>query len=171
MLAGVLSGVLGLRSAVGRFQEGYGRGGKTRTVEVLHEEWTLDGEPLRDVIRLSFPDEMASPVEEVTLLSDRWVSSTPVRALERLLAGSPGDFDDGRIALYVCQVDGDFGCATLSVEVAIGEAVVEWRNLGWQVDYLPDVVAPVPSVSVRFERAQYESLLTDALARWRARDS
>ena len=27
------------------------------------------------------------------------------------------------------------------------------------------------SVSVRFERAQYESLLTDALARWRARDS
>ena len=165
----MLSGALGLRPAVGSFQEGYGWRNKTRLVEVPYEDWTLNGEPLRDLIRAAFPDDMAAPVSEVTLLSQRWVSSAPVRALERLLSGAPGDFDDGRTALYVCQVDGDFGCGTLSAEVLVGDDDVEWRDLGWQVDYEPGVRGIEPPLSVRFERTDYESVLNDALARWRAR--
>jgi hypothetical protein len=166
----MLTGTLGLRSAVRSFQQGYGWRDKTRTVEVPYDDWTLDEQPLRDLIRSAFPDDMAAPVSEVTLLSERWVPSAPVGALERLLSGTPGDFEDGRIALYVCQVDGDFGCATFSTEVVVGEVEVEWRNLGWQVDYEPGVRGIEPPLSVRFQRAAYDSVLNDALARWRARD-
>ena len=95
--------IRGLRPAVGALQEGYGWRNKTRTVEVPYDDWTLDGEPLRDFIRTASPAEMAAPASEVTLLSERWVPSAPVRVLERLLLGAPADFDDGRIALYVCQ--------------------------------------------------------------------
>jgi hypothetical protein len=165
----MLSGALGLRRTVGSFREGYGWGDKTGTVEVAYEDWTIDGEPLRDLIRGAFPEDLAAPVWEVTLLSERWVPSAPVRALECLLAGAPGDFDDGRIALYVCQVDGDFGCAALSAEVVVGEDAVEWRNLGWQVNYEPGVRGAEPPLSVRFERAAYDFVLNDALARWKSR--
>jgi hypothetical protein len=165
----VLTGTLGLRDAVASFRQGYGWGDKTRVQEVAFEDWTLDGELLRDLIRRSFPEDMAAPDGEVTLLSDRWVASAPVRALERLLAGQPGDFDDGRIALYVCKVDGDLGCATLSADVVVGTETVEWRDLGWQVDYEPGVKGAHPPLSIRFDRTAYEAVLREALARWRLR--
>ena len=164
----MLSGVLGLREAVGTFQEGYGWRNKSRIHEVVYEDWTLDGEPLRDIIRAGFPEDLAAPQSEVTLLSDRWVPSAPLRTLERLLVGAPGDFEDGRIALFVCQVDGDFGCATLSAEVVVRDEVVEWQNLGWQVDYESGVRGADPPLSIRFARDAYDAVLTEAMKRWRA---
>ena len=168
---GVLTGVLGLRDSVGSFQEGSGWGNKIRVQEVPFEDWTLDGELLRDVIRKAVAGQVAAPDGEGTPLSDRWVASTPVEALERLLAGQPGDFDDGRIALYVCQVDGDAGCGTLSADVVIGPDIVEWRDLGWQVNYQPGIAGVDPPLSIRFGRSQYEAVLRAALTRWQARAS
>lgn len=170
----VLTGVLGLRDSVGSFRETSGFRNKIRVHEVPFEDWTLDGQLLRDVIRDAVAEQIPAPDGEVTLLSDRWVASAPVAALERLLAGRPGDFGDGRIALYVCQVDGDLGCATMSADVAIGPDTVEWRNLGWQVNYEPGVSGADPPLSIRFQRIDYEAVLREALARWRdrsARDS
>lgn len=165
----VLSEALGLRDAVSWFSEASTWGNKSRVHEVPFEDWTLDGELLREMIRSLASEQIAAPGEEVTLLSDRWVGSTAVKAIARLLAGRPGHFDDGRIALYVCQVDGDFGCATFSADVVIGPDSVEWRNLGWQVNYEPGVAGLEPPLSIRFERTAYEAVLGKALVRWQAR--
>jgi hypothetical protein len=167
----VLTGALGLRDAVGSFREAAGFGNKIRVHEVPFEDWTLDGRLLRDVIRDAVAEQMAAPGGEVTLLSDRWVAPAPVEALERLLAGRPGDFEDGPIALYVCQVDADPGCATMSADVVIGSDTVEWRNLGWQVNYQPGVAGADPPLSIAFRRSDYEAILREALARWRDRSA
>ena len=165
----VLIGELGLRDAVGSFTEGRLFGKKLRVVEVPFEDWTLDGELLRDVIRAAVAEHIAAPAGEITPLSDRWHAAVPIEALERLLVGRPGDFDDGRIALYLCQVDGDPGCATVSAHVVIGDDTVEWRNLGWQVNYEPGIAGADPPLSIRFPRSNYEAVLHDALTRWRDR--
>lgn len=168
----MLTGALGLRAAVRSFHEAGGiLGNQTREHAVAFEDWTLDGQLLRDVIRDVAAAQVAAPDEEVTPLADRWITSAPIDALDRLLAGHPGDFEDGRIALYVCQVDGDPGCATMSAEVVIGPDTVEWRNLGWQVNYESGIAGVDPPLSIQFQRSDYEGLLREALARWRARSA
>ena len=63
----------------------------------------------------------------------------------------------------------------------MADAAVEWRDLGWQVDYEPydtETDAVNPPRTFRFDRAQYESVLrplrehfaamaTTAAPRWR----
>ncbi len=163
------TGALGLREAVGSFREQSGWRDKDHVHRVHFEDWTLDGQLLRDLIRENAAEQIATPDGEVTPLSDRWVATVPVAALERLLAGGPGEFADGRIALYVCQVDGDLGCATLSAQVVVGADAVEWRNLGWQTDYESGISGMDPPLSIQFQRSQYEAVLREALVRWRNR--
>ena len=53
----------------------------------------------------------------------------------RLLAEVSGDFEDGRVALFVCPECGDLGCGAVSVRIRrVGRAIV-WEEFGWQTNY------------------------------------
>ncbi len=73
-------------------------------------------------------------------------------------------FQDGRVALLLCAC-GDLDCPTLSANVVVNDATVEWRDVGWQVSYEPfeaqDVVREQPHMT--FERSAYEALVADLL--------
>jgi hypothetical protein len=58
-------------------------------------------------------------------------------------------------------VCGDLGCRALSADVVVTATTVEWRELGWQVDYEPfdatDVIEPARGFI--FDRNEYEAVL------------
>src|SRR6478735_7959511 len=94
-------------------------------------------------------------IKEMTWLceQDPWPAGA-VDNLRRLLGQQPGDFPDGRVSILVCPIDADLGCATLSVELVMDADMVQWRDLGWQVDYQPlnpaeDLLEPSRSYQFR----------------------
>ena len=56
-------------------------------------------------------------------------------AQARLLDESPGDFDDGRVALFVCPECGDLGCGAVSIRLRREGQSVVWDEIGWQTNY------------------------------------
>ncbi|MEC3981149.1 hypothetical protein [Amycolatopsis sp. H20-H5] len=100
----------------------------------------------------------------MTLLSEagRWAGDS----LRRLLGQAPGDFDDGRVALLVCPIDHDLGCAALSARPTFGDGWVGWSDFGGQTDYEPFEPDTPLAADVRFERAAYEALLDDLLRKY-----
>ena len=70
---------------------------------------------------------------------------------------------DGRVALLVCPIDQDVNCRALTTRLVRDADVVEWRDVGWQVDYedfVPEADEYGPLLSFRFSRPQYETLLS-----------
>jgi hypothetical protein len=127
------------------------------------EDWTVDGVPLRRLVADRWGvDDL--PIE----MSRLWPEdpSAAVASLRALLGEGPADFGDGRVALLVCPTDQDVSCRALGARVLIGEETVEWRDVGWQVDFEPFVPAPDeygPLPRFRFDRALYERLLRELL--------
>ncbi|MEV7553985.1 hypothetical protein AB0N89_30580 [Amycolatopsis sp. NPDC089917] len=142
---------LGVEPSVTRWNDG----------EARFLDWTIDGVALRDMD----PTQHQTPL---FLDDDRW-RETAVATLSRLLGDLPGDFDDGRVALLFCPMCGDLGCGGYSVEVVLGDDVVEWRAYGWQYDYEPfDSAQEFAFAVARFDRKAYETLLRDLLSNYRA---
>jgi hypothetical protein len=55
-----------------------------------------------------------------------------IEQLDQLLGRKSGDFSDGRVALYLCPIDGDLWCGAVSVEIERTSESVTWQKLGWQ---------------------------------------
>lgn len=153
-------------------------------------EWTINDVPLTELVghETSIPrlHAAADPIEREDLLhrlrGDRGGPPTAARTfhrtwLNRALGrrGTPWApfgpaFDDGRVVLLECPC-GDLDCGALTTEVVIGDDVVEWRAIGWQVTYSPfegfnDVVR-----SATFDRSDYIHLIDDLLAKdWTLRE-
>ncbi len=53
----------------------------------------------------------------------------------RLLAEVPGDFADGRVALFVCPECGDLGCGAVSARIRRDGQSILWEEFGWQTNY------------------------------------
>lgn len=150
----------------------------TRTVDLTErkpverdtafEDWLVDGVPLRTHVAARWA--VAEPPRELTRL---WPDA-PVEAvhgLRALLGEGPPDMSDGRVALLVCPIDQDINCRTLTTRVVQEAAEVEWRDVGWQVDYedvVPRADAYGPLLSFRFARSEYEPLLRTLLADYEA---
>lgn len=141
--------------------------GMVRRRERLHQieylDFTIDGTPLRTLVT-QLPDT-ACPVEEMTRLSDEQPDEA-VEQLRRLLGEVASDFENGRVALLVCMVCGDLGCRALSASLTATEECVEWRDLGWQVDYEPfdgTEADFTPPLTFRFDRSAYTSTLRGLL--------
>ena len=139
--------------------------------ELVFEDWVVDGVPLRQLV--AEREETVDPVQEMTYLCEAppW-PELAVAGLRRLLGEEPGDFDDGRISLLVCPVDADLGCRALSATLVLDGETVEWRDVGWQVDYEPFSTTEGgfdPPMHFRFDRAAYTTLLRGALAGWGTR--
>lgn len=142
---------------------------ETQTVRYL--DWTIDGRPLRDY----FPDDAGEAGPETTSLVASPVQGTTNLGMSNLhhllgtraTAAGWDTFDDGRIALLFCPTCADLDCATLSCELVITPSTVEWRDVGWQVGYLPfldpEATATQTPKAFTFERQPYESLLSRIL--------
>ena len=113
-------------------------GRRTQLQTYTFADWTVDGVPLRDLVRLQGGGRhptVLGPPSDVTYLVEG--SDEAVPQIERLLGHAPADFPDGRVALLVCAFDWDLGCGALSAQVEVTPEIVLWRNLGWQADHDP----------------------------------
>lgn len=154
-----------------RSVRGSGRRQEKFTESLDFQDWTINGAALRDLVtRRGDAPVPHQPVKEMTWLCERepWPSGA-VDNLRRLLGQEPGDFPDGRVSVLVCPIDADLGCATLSVELVMDADTVQWRDLGWQVDYQPldpaeDLLEPPQSY--RFGRPEYNRLVSELLAQY-----
>jgi hypothetical protein len=124
-------------------------------------DFMIDGVPLRTAVR----EQGGTPGDEMSVLATDLSAEYLGLAVRRLLGQASADFGDGRLALYVCPECGDLGCGALSAVVErVGDDVV-WRDFGWQDTVEPDVYFEdfTGTKSVRFDRAQYEGILTSWL--------
>jgi hypothetical protein len=133
-------------------------------------DWTVDGEPLRD--RFGLDDE--SPCRDVTLLLEHSEGdSFAIESLKALLGESSSgldpwvQYDDGRAGVLFCPQCGGLDCGAVSVEVVMGNDVIEWRNVAYQDGNTGAVLTDDgPAISLIFNRDEYESLLRSLLDRW-----
>lgn len=147
-------------------------------------EWTLNDVPLHGMFdgesHLSPLCSEAPASERQELLArlrgDRCDPPTFVKRfertwLDRLLRrrGIPWApfgpaFEDGRVVLLRCPC-GDLDCGALTTEVVVGDDVVEWREIGWQVTYESFTGSNDAIRSAQFDRAQYTSVMDDLASR------
>ncbi|MDX6222154.1 MAG: hypothetical protein QOD91_1208 [Frankiales bacterium] len=135
--------------------------------ELAFLDFTVDTVPLRELV--TDPREPPNPAREMTRLCEAWPEEAE-HGLRRLLGEEPADFAGGRVALLVCPIDADLGCAAVSAALARGDGWVEWRDLGWQVSHEPFDVARNrldPPMSFRFEADAYDLVLRDRLEHFR----
>lgn len=138
-------------------------GRRTRLETYTFADWTVDGLPLRDLVRLQGGGPhptILGPYSDVTYLVEG--SDEAVPQIERLLGHAPADFPDERVALLVCAFDWDLGCGALSAQVDLTPQRVYWRNLGWQADCDPEVDYLSPALTFGFERPAYDKVLQTA---------
>lgn len=123
----------------------------------VFQDWTVDGVPLRKLLHVR---NLGGLQQEMSYLTEG--SEEAVGQIDRLLARSPADFNDGRVALLVCPVDWDLNCGAISAEIVVSQGTIEWRNLGRQRIYDPQVQLTYPPLSLVFDRLSYEDVLLSA---------
>ncbi|MCX6406983.1 MAG: hypothetical protein NTV28_08700 [Propionibacteriales bacterium] len=146
-------------------------------------EWTINGVPLREIVgdpSSMSPLYVAADEDQrrellLRLRGSRTDLPTFVPRFERSrldrLLGRRGipwapfgpAFEDGRVVLLECPC-GDLDCGALTTEVVVGDDVVEWRVIGWQVTYEPFAGFNAKVWSARFDRSQYVAVIDDVLA-------
>lgn len=146
-------------------------------------EWTINGVPLSTLVGAGSQTPLLYAMADAderneTLLrlrGDRTDKPTFVPRFERSwldkllrLRGLPWAFtgpafEDGRVVLLKCLC-GDLDCGALTTEVVIGDEVIEWRDIGWQVTYEPFQGFNDEVRSARFDRDQYTAVIDEVLA-------
>lgn len=126
------------------------------------EDWTVDETPLRNLLDSG---TLGGLKQETTYLTEHF-DREAVAQINRLPGHSPPDFEDGRVALLICPIDWDLDCGAITAAIVIGQATVEWRDLGWQTTNEPEVELAEPPVTLVFERPDYEQVLLDAQAHY-----
>ena len=144
-----------------------------RPHEVCHTirflDWTVDGSPLRNLIR--FVD--GSVPSEPSFLDTQFRSGPQPGASLRALLGKgdptaedPICFSDGRVALLRCWC-GDIFDRSVSADIRFTDSLVRWNEIALQdepnVWTGPDGVEPF---SLTFARDQYESTVNALLHDW-----
>ena len=80
----------------------------------------------------------------------------------RLLAELPGEFADGRVALFVCPECGDLGCGAVSVRLRKEGESILWEEFGWQTNY-EEEWHPIEGLGpYSFDFEQYKSAIQAA---------
>lgn len=59
------------------------------------------------------PEELAPLEFGATSLRDDLPPKVAIEQLDQLLGRKSGDFSDGRVALYLCPIDGDLWCGAV----------------------------------------------------------
>ncbi|MGY1754299.1 hypothetical protein ACI79H_14360 [Blastococcus sp. SYSU D01042] len=136
--------------------------------DTAFDDWSIDGVPLRTHVAARWA--VAEPPSELTRL---WPDAPreAVKGLHALLGTGAPDTSDGRVALLVCPIDQDLACRALTTRVVRDADVVEWQDVGWQVEYedfVPEADEYGPLLSFRFSRPQYETLLRSLLVEYEA---
>jgi hypothetical protein len=138
------------------------RGGYRTQVEFL--EFVIDGVRFGEILQER--DGGSTVMSDlVSVLVPSWPDGFLERQVRRLLGKAPAELADGRLALYVCPECGDLGCGAVTVAVRRTGNEVVWTDPGWQTDYEPDVEGFGGLGTFRFERRQYDTLLTTLLRR------
>ncbi len=135
---------------------------RTREEGYAFEDWTVDGTPLRQLLDSGTLDGLKQETTHLTEHSDQ----DAVAQIDRLLGHGPPDFEDGRVALLICPIDGDLDCGAITAAIVIEKDTVEWRDLGCQTTYDLEVELADPPLTVVFDRPDYERVLLDARARY-----
>jgi len=156
-------------------------GGGGCTIRVL--EFVIDGQPFPQLHQI--PDKVSSIWLETKCPSDhnKHYSTEQLEKfrtgrltwsehnIQTLLLEYPAPLDGGRVPLSVCQSCGGLGCGAVSAWVTMTDCFVEWSYFGYERDFEPQDIYPLDGMAedtlLRFDRAQYEAALRDALIRVR----
>ena len=126
---------------------------------------------LRELIVV--PEELAPLEFGATSLRDDLPPRAAIEQLDQLLGRKSGDFSDGRVALYLCPIDGDLWCGAVSVEIERTPESVTWQKLGWQQPEPLDgpEIDLFHNESFTFDRRQYEDVFEALRSKYAERTS
>ena len=147
-----------------------------RLEPAVHTHNVLDGR-VRRYPRSHFLDFLIDGVsllstahEQDTLVTDLnrdWAPEAVASAVEALVGRGPARyFDEGRVPLLVCASCGEPEGGTITAGLDVGPTEVTWSGFRWEHGNLrgPEPIDSLPN-QVRFDRAQYEAELADAVQR------
>lgn len=120
-------------------------------------DFVTGGQPLRETLHVGSEEDR--PTQHTTFLREAR-PELAIPQIDRLLGRINGDFEDGRIALFVCPICSDLTCGALTMELWATPDTVCWLRFGWQ-DGITDEPQPwlLPEQSLSFERVTYETEL------------
>lgn len=140
---------------------------RKRPSQEIHEykDFVINGMPLSQLIRRSDPNSPAVG----TLLRTDWPAKTRKEYIETLMANKAGDTKPNTVTLYVCPIDGDPECDTVTCKIKVGDKQVRWYDFEWNGMIDPETnkeETPVLGLGdYVFDRNEYESLLKSELSK------
>ena len=131
----------------------------------------VNDRPLRELIVV--PQELAPLEFGATSLRDDLPPRVAIEQLDQLLGRKSGDFSDGRVALYLCPIDGDLWCGAVSAEIERTPEYVTWQKLGWQKPEPIDgpEIDLFQNEPFTFDRRQYEDVFEELRSKYAERTS
>jgi hypothetical protein len=143
---------------------------KAWTESRAFQDWVVDGVALRQLVaqRSGCPEGAELPSEHPPLRSDDLWPQLAVINLRSLLGEIRGELPDGRVALLYCPECADIRCGALTADFVLHADMVEWRDVGWQVEEDFDVLNDgfATPLTLRFSRAPYAGLLRRLLTEY-----
>jgi len=135
-------------------------------------DFTIDGQNIRETIATQDPE---AP-NVATGLQGGFVLSEKIQYIQRLLGTVPPDLPSGRVALYMCPIDGDLLCDTVGCRIEFGKDTVTWSDFAWDIDEdmrgEEDEDERVRGLGTyRFNRKDYEELLNRLIKEYEAGNS
>lgn len=130
-----------------------------------YKDFVINGTPVSQLIRHSDPNSPAVG----TMLRTDWPAKTRKEYIKTLLANKAGDTKPDAVALYVCPIDGDPECDTVTCKIEVGDKQVRWYDFEWNGMVDPETdkeEKPVVGLGdYVFDRNEYESLLKSELSK------
>ena len=128
-------------------------GNVERRMESHFLDFVIAGRSLRDMV--------GDSADMVTPLCRPWIQAVPDEVACLLGQLDVDGLRHDRVALLLCQVDGDLGCGALTARLDIGARQVSWSDWLWESFQEP---MPVPQLRTPliFDRALYETTLQAA---------
>jgi hypothetical protein len=112
----------------------------------------------------------ANTPELTTGLQSRFYKPIRIEYIQLLTDKLQPNLASGRVALYICAIDGDPACIAVGCRMEFNDKYVRWYDFAWdnyELDDLPEEVdkEPVDSIegmsSFIFDRTEYEKLFIE----------
>ncbi|HSX05253.1 MAG TPA: hypothetical protein VLF69_02195 [Candidatus Saccharimonadales bacterium] len=134
-------------------------------------DFTINGKNIKETVATEDPEapKVATGLQEDFSLSEK------IKYIQRLLGVVPPDLPSGRVALYMCPIDGDLLCDTVGCRIEFGKDTVTWSDFEWDVDAENDSAGEEGGESkvkglttYSFNRKDYEALLNRLIEEYEA---
>lgn len=131
-------------------------------------DFTINSIVLSDLIKNADPG-----IPTITTgLQSNFATQEKIKYLQRLKGEQPADLDSGRVALYLCPLDGDLTCDTVGCRISFDKETVTWHDFAWDGNIgesIDEEDEDEPDEMVKglwrfiFSRKEYEALINELI--------